>query len=817
MSTLSASYRRTRWFDLLASILLVTATLIAASQVIATEWVENLQLLWVVVLIGSALGTALGYSRFSPNLVVFLAFLYGLFIIPWLIGLTVDIGIPWLDRLAGMLEILGQTFQQLVDGENVTSPLLFLILMSVLTWTLSVYATYTLTRYGLPWRAAIPGGVTMLVIATYSVRDSTNTLLLGAYIFVALLLVARVSYLNRHIEWRGERTILPGDIGFNMARAIVFFALIVVLLAWSAPALGAAMPSFENTWKEVTKPLDGFRQRMSKVFAPVESSIGLINVKAIQDYYGDELPLGRGNWLTDELILRVDAPELPTDVPRYYWRARSYDHYEDGGWTSTPIQSETYSPDRFNLEQPEFMARWDTRVDITPQRRLSLIFTPNQPYWVSHPVEVQLSDNPDGTADVVAMRATPPLLVGDEYSVAASISNATIADMRQAGTDYPDWVSERYLQVPGSVTDRTIELAQQIAEGKDNPYDIVEAVTLYLRDNIQYKEFLEELPRNQDPIDWLLFDKREGFCNYYASAEVILLRSLGIPARVTVGYSEGELAFNQNFTPSSRANLESGLGAVDDDSSFINSYRVYQRNAHAWPEVYFPGFGWVEFEPTVNQEPIMRPLGVLPPEPDQNDESPFPEDELAEEDLGFGPDDPIPDDEVEQFDDQSSSSSASIATLIDWRTAASLAVLVLVLVIWRVRPMRNLPPMPILLESGLLRMGIKPPAFLHRWAVRASLPPVASAYNELNRALVRLGEPPSPAATPTERALGLAYLLPDVKDQAEIVVDEYHDLTYSADPGDLVNAFRASRVIRRLSYRAWLGKYTSLFDRRTPG
>ena len=817
MSTKSASSPRTRWFDLLASILLVTASLIVASQLIATEWVENLQLVWLVVLIGSVLGIALGYTRFSPKLVFILAFLYGVFFIPWLIGLTVGIGIPWLDRLVGMLEILGQTYQQLVSGEAVTSPLLFLILMSVLIWTLSVYATYTLTRYGLPWRAAIPGGVTMLVIATYSVRDSTNTVLLGAYIFVALLLVARFSYLNKHLEWRGERTILPGDLGFSMARAIVFFALILVILAWSAPALGANMPSFENSWKEVTKPLDGFRERMGKAFAPVESSIGLINAKAIRDYYGDALPLGRGNLLTDELILRVEAPELPADVPRYYWRARSYDHYEDGGWTSTPAQSEIYAPDRFNLEQPAFVSRWDTRVDITPERRLSVLFTPNLPYWISRPVEVELSDNPDGTADVVAMRATPPLMVGDDYSVAASISSATIADLRQAGTDYPDWVSERYLQVPGTVTDRTGELARQIAAEKDNPYDIVDAVTLYLRDNIQYKEYLEELPRNQDPIDWLLFDKQEGFCNYYASAEVILLRSLGIPARVTVGYSEGELAFSQYFTPSSRATLESGLGAVDDSSRFINSYRVYQRNAHAWPEVYFPGFGWVEFEPTVNQEAVIRPLGVLPPQPDQNDESPLPEDELAEEDLGFGPDDPIPDDEVDLFDDQSGSSSASTAAPIDWRMVVLLGVLVLALVIWRALLVRDIPPMPILLESGLLRLGITPPAFLHRWAVRASLPPVASAYNELNRALVRLGEPPSPAATPTERALGLGVLLPDAKDQAEIVVDEYHDLTYSGDPGDLVNAFRASRVIRRLSYRAWLGKYTSLFDKRTPG
>ena len=86
---------------------------------------------------------------------------------------------------------------------------------------------------------------------------------------------------------------------------------------------------------------------------------------------------------------------------------------------------------------------------------------------------------------------------------------------------------------------------------------------------------------------WVLFHTKKGFCNYYASDEVLLLRSIGIPARMAVGFAEGE--------------------GSNDSTARGESFIVRNHDAHAWPEVYFPNIGWVEFEPTVNQNPIVRP------------------------------------------------------------------------------------------------------------------------------------------------------------------------------------------------------------------
>jgi transglutaminase-like putative cysteine protease len=96
-------------------------------------------------------------------------------------------------------------------------------------------------------------------------------------------------------------------------------------------------------------------------------------------------------------------------------------------------------------------------------------------------------------------------------------------------------------------------------------------------------------PFGADVLAWFLLDYKRGYCNYSATAEVILLRSAGIPARLVVGFSQGERAPGQR-----------------------NVLTVKQNDAHAWPEVYFPGIGWVEFEPTTSLEGITRPSGIAP-------------------------------------------------------------------------------------------------------------------------------------------------------------------------------------------------------------
>ena len=133
-----------------------------------------------------------------------------------------------------------------------------------------------------------------------------------------------------------------------------------------------------------------------------------------------------------------------------------------------------------------------------------------------------------------------------------------------------------YLQLPPSVTPETIALAADLVNRFDNPFDQSIAIRNYLRRAIAYNDQIAAPPPNVDPVHYVLFDLREGYCNYYASAMAIMLRSQGVPARIVQGYAQGEY------------NEEDGF------------YRVRANNAHTWVEVYFPAYGWIQFEPTAS-------------------------------------------------------------------------------------------------------------------------------------------------------------------------------------------------------------------------
>jgi hypothetical protein len=106
-------------------------------------------------------------------------------------------------------------------------------------------------------------------------------------------------------------------------------------------------------------------------------------------------------------------------------------------------------------------------------------------------------------------------------------------------------------------------------------------------------------------VDYILFDLKQGYCDYYATSMAVMLRSLGIPSRIVSGYAQGRLDPNRQ------------------------AYVVLLQDAHTWVEVFFPNYGWVEFEPTAAQPAIVRPV-----EPEDFN----PSDEVSDENSGLPPD-----------------------------------------------------------------------------------------------------------------------------------------------------------------------------------
>jgi hypothetical protein len=159
-----------------------------------------------------------------------------------------------------------------------------------------------------------------------------------------------------------------------------------------------------------------------------------------------------------------------------------------------------------------------------------------------------------------------------QYEARSLLPAPPVTALRAAGSDYSPSMREIYLQLP-KLDPRIPELARQITVRADNPYDQARALESYLRSHYGYTLDLTGTPP-PDPLAYFLFEKRAGHCEYFASAMTVMLRSLGIPARLVNGFLTGE--YN------------------DVGGDFI----VRASDAHSWVEVYFPSSGWLTFDPT---------------------------------------------------------------------------------------------------------------------------------------------------------------------------------------------------------------------------
>jgi len=163
-----------------------------------------------------------------------------------------------------------------------------------------------------------------------------------------------------------------------------------------------------------------------------------------------------------------------------------------------------------------------------------------------------------------------------------------LAYVRDQLVPYSDYVYDTFLGIPDTVPQRVRDLAAQITAQADNDYDRAKAIEAYLV-KIPYTLTPGPTPDGQDFVDYFLFDGREGYCTYYASAMAVLCRSIGLPARYIEGY------------------------IMPPEASQDGIYDVTNLQAHAWVEVYFEGFGWVPFEPTA---PYSYSYYQITPPPD---------------------------------------------------------------------------------------------------------------------------------------------------------------------------------------------------------
>jgi hypothetical protein len=288
-----------------------------------------------------------------------------------------------------------------------------------------------------------------------------------------------------------------------------------------------------------------------------------------------------------------------------------------------------------------------------------------------------------------------------------------------------------------------------------------------------------------DPVEWFLFDYKKGYCDYYATAEVLLLREVGVPARLAVGFAQGTIT-NPQSAPSG------GNMAAD-------GFTVRYKDSHAWPQIYFNDYGWIEFEPTVSQPVLNPPTG----DPNQHSLTTDPTEHLPLRDLTEGAGSPSSGLNTAAQDAAAFISTSSRSTIFWILIAAALGLMAVAA--WRLHFRKaEAPAFPVWLEQNLSRRGWAVPKWLKRWSRWALFSPLQRAYGAINQALSLLGRPARPSQTPAERSAVLEGLLPQVALQSQTVVNEYQQAQYGKHSGNADSARTASQQIRQESFKALL-------------
>ncbi len=281
--------------------------------------------------------------------------------------------------------------------------------------------------------------------------------------------------------------------------------------------------------------------------------------------FSDEISIGQyGSTIlaNPEIVLRVEFPDgAPANLGALHWRGRSYDRFDGVRWTRTEQLPPSQAPRQWYrelwgdpvLEYKVFGAPLDVRV-----------------LFSLHPVLEIDSENGiqplfDNAGDYVYWGSSAPI-----YTAWASALPPPPEALRLANRGFTP-SSTHFLQLP-DIDPRIRQLADSLTEGLDNRYDRVVAI----RDWLQGFDYTRDLPASasEATLEHFLFERQAGHCEYFSTAMVVLLRSLGIQARNVNGFLGGQW------------------------SQFGDYLAVTQNEAHSWVEVWFQGYGWVTFDPT---------------------------------------------------------------------------------------------------------------------------------------------------------------------------------------------------------------------------
>lgn len=495
------------------------------------------------------------------------------------------------------LHLVGLWATRISDGSAASDPSFYLFLICWLMWVTGAWLSWCVLRWRKPMLGLIPGAAAFATNVLNFPTDQNGYTL--AVLILTLSLLLWTNYSTSIVNAKRAHVKLSGDAHWDFWESgLIAMAGLIVL--------GIMLPPLSTVDKTVDVESSMFsnwaqlQQRLSHpgIFNNTPGGTGTTGFSTDVKLSG---PLQR----TRDVVFTYTIVGDYTG-PRYF-RGLNETVTADGEWrfggnnglhetvpkNQAPIYAEDY--------QALALAGFDVRMQRPPIGNSDVLFYPSEFYRVDRAslaaqAPTASPSSPVQLMTVDKLSSLQPATSSGSYNITVEYSIASAAQLQKAGTDYPDWVQQFTNFAPGyrspEVLDKIHALALSVIQAAGlnpataDPYDEASAIEAYLRSNkFSYTLDVKTPPPGVDPIDYFLFTTKAAYCEYFATAMGDMLRSLGVPTRLVNGF---------------------GPGTYD---SKINGFVVRGEDAHTWVESYFPGYGWIPFEPTNDNVYTVIPRG----------------------------------------------------------------------------------------------------------------------------------------------------------------------------------------------------------------
>ena len=548
--------------------LLLAAVACLVASVVAVEWTPEADIVTVAAPLGLLMATALAKRPLRPLPAWLLLLGYGVTLTTFYLGrllppvttlISGDGGAHFRRQWAVLVDRSAGWVLAVIGGGRSQETIVFTFGIGLLAWILGAYAGWVTYRQHRPLVAITPLGVALAANGYFS-GDENLVWLAAFFVGCATLLAAAMHYANMEVVW-GERGVdYSREIRLELLAAAGGIALALLSISFVLPTM---------RFRALTRAFQEM-EAVQQVEGALERAFGGVRQPRGGTAFG---PGGAG--VLPRSFLLGDAPELyetlmmtatvrPQHPSATHWRAVSYDVYTGRGWAISEEREEPVAAgERLALPTQQGQSTFTQTVQWLYDER-TIRYTIGLPLRFDEPVTARWR----GVEDLSRVNGEDA-----SYTAVSRLTTAGAADLGQARTgDVPTVTASRYTNLPDGVPARVLDLARDITGPHETPFAQARALEGFLR-QYAYSLEIDAPPAGRDPVDYFLFELQRGYCDYYASAMVVMARSVGLPARLATGY----------------------LAQAPDDAGVQS---IYQINAHAWPELYFAGYGWVEFEPT---------------------------------------------------------------------------------------------------------------------------------------------------------------------------------------------------------------------------